>query len=134
MKPDQYPEILRLLVAAHNFVGQQRREGLGTHDYAVLLYLTSRPQGATPSALGAYLGLGTGTMTKLLHRLQAQGLIERVANREDRRSLTIVATGKAQRMVMDDLHQVITEIDDDGNLNPDQFAAAVGVYALQPRH
>jgi DNA-binding MarR family transcriptional regulator len=54
---------------------------------------------ATPSELGRYAGLSSGATTAMLDRLEKNGLIERRANPNDRRSTHIVIVGSlAQRI------------------------------------
>ncbi|TDW48182.1 DNA-binding MarR family transcriptional regulator, partial [Curtobacterium sp. PhB42] len=43
----------------------------------------------TPKELGGYLEMGTGAVTALLDRLTKRGLLDRVRNPDDRRSVRI---------------------------------------------
>lgn len=50
---------------------------------------------ATPRAVAAYLGISTASTTTLLDRLTVSGYLQRRPHPTDRRSVVIVATGKA---------------------------------------
>ncbi|NGN44708.1 winged helix-turn-helix transcriptional regulator [Mesorhizobium sp. CGMCC 1.15528] len=73
--------------------------GLTFPQYLVMLELF----GGTPRAvgeLGAKLGMDTGTITPLLKRLQASGLVSRTRDRDDERRVLIdlTAGGEALRV------------------------------------
>ncbi|MDQ0259532.1 MarR family winged helix-turn-helix transcriptional regulator [Sinomonas atrocyanea] len=77
-----------------------RRLGLGRSDYLALSYIYCEGP-IQPRDLGARLGLGSGTLTPLLDRLEQRGYAARTSYPADRRRLLIVMTpdGKA---VMDE--------------------------------
>jgi DNA-binding MarR family transcriptional regulator len=65
-------------------------------DLRFLFYLAAQPaEGVLPKTVTRYLGLTTGATTSLVDRLEDRGLVERVPNPDDRRSVyvTITATG-----------------------------------------
>ncbi len=70
------------------------RFGLQRGEYDVLAALrrSGDPFVLTPSALSDVLMLSRAGMTNRLDRLEAAGLVERRANREDRRSMFIALT------------------------------------------
>lgn len=73
--------------------------GLARSDFVALGHVyTVGP--ALPRELGALLGMGSGTMTAVLDRLEERGYISRTDHPSDRRSLLIVITPPG-REVMD---------------------------------
>ena len=72
------------------------RFGLQRGEYDVLAALrrSGDPYVLTPSALSDVLMLSRAGMTNRLDRLEAAGLVERRANREDRRSMLIALTDR----------------------------------------
>ncbi|MBF4616437.1 MarR family winged helix-turn-helix transcriptional regulator [Curtobacterium sp. VKM Ac-1376] len=52
-------------------------------------FLGAVDEDRTPKELGAYLEMGTGAVTALLDRLAKRGLLDRVRNPNDRRSVQI---------------------------------------------
>lgn len=69
-------------------------------DFKVLFRLcvcgTDTPQ--SPTALYKHLGLTSGGLTKILHRLEAKGLIIRVENPDDRRSTLVQISSVGKQM------------------------------------
>jgi DNA-binding MarR family transcriptional regulator len=61
-------------------------------DLRALQYLGAIDDDRTPKELGGYLEMGTGAVTALLDRLTRQGLLARVRNPDDRRSVRIELT------------------------------------------
>ncbi len=80
----------------------------------------------TPKELAARLALTTGTITPLLDNLVSAGLVERVPNPTDRRSVQIrlTATGREKMSwVYDDFHaRVRRAVATDPGLDPIQLA------------
>jgi DNA-binding MarR family transcriptional regulator len=70
--------------------------GLSTAEFDVLASLrrAGSPHRLTPSQLSSTLLLSGGAMTNRLDRLEAKGLVERVLDREDRRSFQVSLTKK----------------------------------------
>ncbi|WP_170999580.1 MarR family winged helix-turn-helix transcriptional regulator [Paucilactobacillus kaifaensis] len=64
--------------------------------YTVLLALWER-QGVTINQLGDKLGLGTGTLTPLLKRMEVAGWLTRTRSTEDERRVIVELTAKAQQ-------------------------------------
>jgi DNA-binding MarR family transcriptional regulator len=62
--------------------------GIGAPEFRLLLYIAST-EGITPKLAADFLGLTSGTITSLVDRMVAAGLIERVPNPDDRRSLIL---------------------------------------------
>ncbi|PZF59436.1 hypothetical protein DEI81_13670 [Curtobacterium sp. MCBD17_013] len=61
-------------------------------DLRALKFLAAIDEDRTPKDLGRYLEMGTGAVTALLDRLVKRGLLERVRNPDDRRSVRIQLT------------------------------------------
>lgn len=64
--------------------------------YTVLLALWES-QGVTINQLGDKLGLGTGTLTPLLKRMETAGWLTRTRSTKDERRVIVTLTDKAQR-------------------------------------
>jgi DNA-binding MarR family transcriptional regulator len=62
--------------------------GIGASELRLLLYIASSG-GITPKRAGDFLELTSGTITSLVDRMEAAGLVERVPNPDDRRSLIL---------------------------------------------
>lgn len=77
------------------------RFGLQRGEYDVLAALrrSGAPHVLTPSALSDVLMLSRAGMTNRLDRLETAGLVERRANREDRRSMLIALTDRGVALV-----------------------------------
>lgn len=73
------------------------RIGLTYPQYVVMLALWER-DGATVSELGARLFLDSGTLTPLLKRLQACGLVARQRDAQDERRVRITLTAQGQAL------------------------------------
>jgi len=58
-----------------------------------------RPYSMTPTELMRSVMLSSGAMTNRIDRLEAQGLVERKADPEDRRSFQVALTAKGLRVV-----------------------------------
>jgi DNA-binding MarR family transcriptional regulator len=69
--------------------------GLTYPQYLVMLVLWQE-DGVTVSAIGGRLGLDSGTLTPLLKRLEAAGLVSRLRDAADERQvrITLTATGR----------------------------------------
>jgi DNA-binding MarR family transcriptional regulator len=66
--------------------------GLTYPQYLVMLVLWQE-DGVTVSAIGSRLGLDSGTLTPLLKRLEAAGLLSRIRDAADERQVRITLTG-----------------------------------------
>lgn len=74
------------------------RLGLGRNDWRTLRLLVE--SGAlAPRAIGAALGLTSGSVTTLIDRLEGSGLVRREKDPVDRRALTVHALAPARRAV-----------------------------------
>jgi DNA-binding MarR family transcriptional regulator len=62
--------------------------GIGASEFRLLLYIASG-ESITPKLAGDFLELTSGTITSLVDRMVAAGLVERVPNPDDRRSLIL---------------------------------------------
>jgi DNA-binding MarR family transcriptional regulator len=77
--------------------GMHRGEG----DVLFALARSGPPYRLSPSRLAASLLVTTGTMTNRLDRLEHRGLIKRLPNPNDRRSLDVELTEEGRRLVHD---------------------------------
>jgi MarR family transcriptional regulator, organic hydroperoxide resistance regulator len=71
--------------------------GLTYPQYLVMLVLWER-DGVAVKDIGERLFLDSGTLTPLLKRLEAAGLIKRTRNPEDERQVLIALTGKGEAL------------------------------------
>jgi DNA-binding MarR family transcriptional regulator len=71
--------------------------GLTYPQYLVLLVLWER-DGMTVSEIGERLYLDSGTLTPLLKRLEARGLVKRTRNLDDERRLTVRLTDQGKTL------------------------------------
>jgi len=71
--------------------------GLTYPQYLVMLALWEQ-DGATVSALGERLSLDSGTLTPLLKRMEAAGLLQRERSAEDERRVVITLTPEGRRL------------------------------------
>jgi DNA-binding MarR family transcriptional regulator len=71
--------------------------GVTYPQYLVLLVLWER-DGLTVSEIGERLYLDSGTLTPLLKRLEAQGLVDRSRDPKDERRVVIRLTGRARAL------------------------------------
>ncbi|MAR71958.1 MULTISPECIES: MarR family transcriptional regulator [unclassified Halomonas] len=78
-----------------------RQHGLkeGEFDLLATLYRRDVHEGLTPNALCEAVVLSSGAMTHRLDRLASRGLVERVANPEDRRSVLIRLSESGKAMM-----------------------------------
>lgn len=77
---------------AHLMQHLSATHGLNPVDLRALKFLGAVDEDRTPKELGGYLEMGTGAVTALLDRLTKRGLLERVRNPDDRRSVRIELT------------------------------------------
>lgn len=71
--------------------------GLTYPQYLVMLVLWQE-DGMTVSAIGSRLGLDSGTLTPLLKRLEAAGLVSRIRDAADERQVRITLTGPGRAL------------------------------------
>ena len=72
--------------------------GLSEGRFVLLFLLDVAPDGLAPNALAEQAGVTRATVTGLLDGLEREGLIERHANVEDRRTLCIRLTSKGKQL------------------------------------
>lgn len=89
-----------------------RRHGLhdGEFDLLATLYRSGQSEGLTPNALRRAAVLSSGAMTNRLDRLESAGLIQRVANPQDRRSLLIRLSEKGQTLLLGCLDEYLAAL------------------------
>jgi DNA-binding MarR family transcriptional regulator len=84
-----------------------------SHEYAALQHLVHhRGRGLTPSQLGRRLAITSGSVTKLIDRLEERGMVRRQPrDGSDRRSrLTVVATRDGTKLIDHDLRTLTREL------------------------
>lgn len=91
-----------------------RRHGLheGEFDLLATLYRSGQPQGLTPNALRNAAVLSSGAMTNRLDRLEGAGLIQRVPNPEDRRSVLIRLSEAGEALLLRLLDDYLATLND----------------------
>jgi DNA-binding MarR family transcriptional regulator len=88
------------------------RHGLTMADTTVLSYLTAGGgHGERPGDIATHLGIGSGTLTAMLDRLERAGLVSRVRNPRDRRSMLIQLTSVGSSAVADSTRLLVAAID-----------------------
>lgn len=86
------------------------RFGVNRNDLRCLQLLEQRP--ATPGEIAAHTRLTSGSVTALVDRLEASGLVERCRSTEDRRSVAIAMNGDRlaeMRAIIADIEAVVRE-------------------------
>jgi MarR family 2-MHQ and catechol resistance regulon transcriptional repressor len=107
------PELLHhLLITCQQVTARARaRAGITQSEYAALHHLTHNREGLTPGELGSSLALTSGSITKLVDRLEARKLAQRVRlPGADRRSVTVVATNNGTKLIEHDLQQLVADL------------------------
>jgi len=104
----------------HSIAEVLARHGLNEPQFAVLAALrrTGPPHCLSPTDLYNSLLVSSGAMTNRLRRLEAAGLVERVSDPGDGRSLLVALTSKG--------HKVIDEAVDAHTANEHRLIAALG--------
>lgn len=96
-----------------------RQHGLTWADFKLLSALRHAPKpGYKPSDLYRLLSITSGGLTKVLQKLEGQGLLKLMRNEDDARSHFIVPTSKGRRLAERVIAQFETE-------NHGRFAAAL---------
>lgn len=87
-----------------------KQHGLKVGEFDVLasLFRSGRPYALTPSGLLGALMLTSGAMTNRLDRLEAKGLISRITNQQDRRSVTVQLTQHGRDLMAQLIEQHVT--------------------------
>ncbi|KAB7610203.1 MarR family transcriptional regulator [Amylibacter sp. SFDW26] len=92
----------RLLRISHHFSSQMgttfSAHGLTGADFDVLATLlrSGKPHALSPNQLLATMMITSGTMTNRIDQLEKKGLVKRIQNPEDKRSVSIALTEKGQ--------------------------------------
>lgn len=89
-----------------------------------ILFPLWRKDGISIQELSQITSLGKSTLTGMLDRLEADGFINRVPSKEDRRKILIVLTDKdkAMRQVYDDVSQEMLDLFYQGFSEPETAA------------
>ncbi|WP_370327752.1 MarR family winged helix-turn-helix transcriptional regulator [Euzebya sp.] len=75
-----------------------RDTGLSTADVDVLASLWRHPEGLRPRDLRSTMMIGSGTLTPRLDRLEAEGLLSRAPDPEDRRGRVLTLTPRGRQL------------------------------------
>jgi len=104
-------------------------DGVTAAQFKVLIIVTQY-QVDTPAELCRYLGLDSGSMTRMLDRLEQKGLILRQRCPEDRRQVRLALSADGQRLA-DRLPQVGAAAMNElvGALQPDELKTLEGLLA-----
>jgi DNA-binding MarR family transcriptional regulator len=94
---------VRLLRAVRPIEVELRRRldrefGVTLPKFDVMAALARREEGMTMTEVSRFLMVSNGNVTGLVDRLVAEGLVVRVANRDDRRATFVRLTRKGQRL------------------------------------
>lgn len=104
---DTMAQVARLLAVAglveRRIAAMASEQGMtpGEGDVLFTLRRAGAPFRLSPSRLSGSLLISSGAMTNRLDRLEERGLVRRIPNPDDRRSLEIELTPKARRLVDD---------------------------------
>ena len=83
--------------------GESLVDGLTAAQWAVLRYFTQANRfSQTPSAFAAFHGTTRGTASQTIKSIEIQGYLTRIQSKDDRRSVRIVLTDKAKRILTND--------------------------------
>jgi DNA-binding MarR family transcriptional regulator len=98
---DEIVSSLRRIVRAIDLQSRRMVEQCGlTGPQIVVLREASRLAGSSISALARAASLGQPTVSGILDRLEAQGLVRRERSQRDRRSTVVTVTPKGERVVV----------------------------------
>jgi MarR family transcriptional regulator, organic hydroperoxide resistance regulator len=116
MSADLAPFLHQILLAAQQLTAPYRaRANMTSAEYAGLQHLAQHRDGLTPGQLGVRLAITSGSVTKLVDRLEARRLARRIRKpHADRRSVTVVATNEGVDLISRDLRELIDELDGTG--------------------
>lgn len=99
VKPNWLPTLLSVVRAYQSFDAMSdaniRRLGLTSPQFDIIATLGNTP-GMTCREIGERTLITKGTLTGVLDRLEAKGMLTRVVSNEDRRSFTVKLTRKGQ--------------------------------------
>lgn len=122
-------EALRIYRAAEVAMRRRTRDSMsmGENELLVLRYLLrDSSRQVRPGELTKYLGLSTASTTAILDRLERSGHITRAANPDDRRSIFVQVTPRADaevRHTLGNMHdRMLAAVID---MTPDESAAVV---------
>ena len=112
MTGDVAPFLHQLLLACQQVLAQSRaRAGMTDTEYAALHHLTHQSDGLTPGQLERSLAITSGSVTKLVDRLEARRLARRIRNPNgDRRSVTVQATQRGKTLIESDLQRLVEHL------------------------
>jgi DNA-binding MarR family transcriptional regulator len=130
---DVVPFLHQLLLATQQVVAQGRaRAGMTNAEYAALHHLTHHPNGLTPTQLERSLAITSGSVAKLVDRLEARRLARRIRNPSgDRRRVTVQATKRGKDLIAGDLHRLLDHLPDaDAVLSHDASRAVARLLTL----
>jgi DNA-binding MarR family transcriptional regulator len=97
---DEIVSALRRIVRAIDLHSRRMVDECGlTSPQIVVLREASRLRGSSISALARAVSLGQPTVSGILDRLEAQGLVRRKRSTEDRRSAFVTVTAKGARVL-----------------------------------
>jgi DNA-binding MarR family transcriptional regulator len=106
-----------------------KEEGLSPGQFGVLVLIRENP-GLSQSALAKGLGIERSTMVAVIDRLQAQGWVERVTSKTDRRSYALALTPSGREVLARATPLVLAhEREIAASLGPGEREALIGMLA-----
>ena len=121
--------------AVNNYFKRELQEYDITPSQYALLQCLCTQDGLTPSQLAQELRLDTSSITGILSRLEKKGLIDRVYNQEDRRSVSIHLREEGRSLwsqvdrVIDEANAKITN-----GLDPEHYAQFLSALSMIERN
>ncbi len=137
MSADIAPFLHQILLAAQQMTAPYRaKANMTSAEYAGLQHLVHHRDGLTPGQLGARLAITSGSVTKLVDRLEARRLARRIRKpHADRRSVTVVATREGVNLISRDLESLVGQLEGAATPLDQKQREAVGrlLAAITPR-
>ena len=99
----------RVMTRLQRMMAAAPRGELAAADLLVLHHIAHGPP-LTPGAIAHVTGLTTGSVTKLIDRLESMGLVERLPNPVDRRSSLLAVPPSAHAKIGAKMHGFHTQV------------------------
>ncbi len=101
---DSLLKVWLLLYQAYNSIGKCEdrvfsKHGITTEQHNVLMAIKHIDGPVTPTEVGRWLGQGTNSVTMIVHRMVKAGLVKRIRDLHDRRSVRLVITSRGKEIL-----------------------------------